>query len=140
MSQKFDPVACLQTCYGRWHETKGGCVDEWMDILADEMEFLSLAMGRDQSVSFTAPKVGKSEVRKYFDGLVSDWAMQHYTVDEMISQGDTVCVVCSTGWTNKRTGKSIDTPKVDVWKFKDGKAVRFFEYYDTAALLEAATP
>ena len=30
-------------------------------------------------------------------------------------------------------------PKVDFWQFEDGKAVAFFEYYDTAGLISGAT-
>ena len=44
----------------------------------------------------------------------------------------------STPWRNVRTGRRAETPKVDVWRFPDGKAVEFFEYYDTAKLAEAA--
>ncbi len=47
-------------------------------------------------------------------------------------------VICSTGWRSKATGKSIDTPKVDVWRVRDGNIVAFFEYYDTAAVAQDA--
>ena len=66
--------------------------------------------------------------------------MVHYTIDQYVEQDDVVCAIGSTSWTNKQTGKTIDTPKVDVWRFKDGKAVAFFEYYDTAALRDASEP
>jgi len=45
----------------------------------------------------------------------------------------------STAWRHKRTGKVADTPKVDFWRFRDGKAVEFYEYYDTAAVFAAAS-
>jgi len=66
--------------------------------------------------------------------------MDHYTVDRYICQDDTVVVICSTAWRNRATGKRFDTPKVDVWRFKDGEVVSFFEYYDTASVGEAAAP
>jgi ketosteroid isomerase-like protein len=32
------------------------------------------------------------------------------------------------------------TPKADFWTFRNGKAVEFHEFYDTAALIAAAKP
>ena len=45
----------------------------------------------------------------------------------------------STAWINKKTGKKAETPKVDFWRFRDGKAVEFYEYFDTACVAAAAT-
>jgi len=128
----------LKRGYAKWHESKGGSVDDWMEIFDDQIEFRSLAMGRQDASIFTAPRSSKDEVRGYFDGLVAEWDMIHYTVDRYIEQDGSICAVGSTAWTNKRTGKIVETPKVDVWRFENGKAVSFFEYYDTAALFAAA--
>ena len=35
-------------------------------------------------------------------------------------------------WRYKRTGKVVSTHKADSWRLADGKAVEYFEYYDTA--------
>jgi ketosteroid isomerase-like protein len=64
--------------------------------------------------------------------------MIYYKVDEFIADGDAVVARGSCAWTNKRTGKRAETPKVDFWRFKDGKAVEFYEYFDTAAAAAAA--
>ena len=139
MSEQDQNTELLKRYYAKWHETKGGSVDDWMEILADDIDFRSLAMGRAETAAFTAPCCTKADVKGYFDGLLGEWDMIHYTVDQYVAQGDTVCAIGSTAWTNKATGKSVETPKVDVWRFKDGKAVAFFEYYDTAALMAGAT-
>ena len=48
------------------------------------------------------------------------------------------------GWgdkvANKETGKAFETPKIDIWRFRDGRAIEFFEHYDTAQILDAAKP
>ena len=77
-------------------------------------------------------------MKAYFDGLLTDWTMVHYTVDEYIAQGDTVVARGACAWTNKTTGKIAETPKVDFWRFRDGKAVEFYEYFDTACVAAAA--
>ncbi len=138
-SQAEANKALLETTYRRWHETKGGCLDELIGIFADEIKFGSLAEGAPPA-TFTAFAVGPHEMRHYFSQLLGGWSMVHYTVDYMIADGDRVAVVGSTAWTSKQTGKSVDTPKVDIWRFKDGRAVEFYEYYDTAKLFAAATP
>jgi len=75
---------------------------------------------------------------QYLEGLKADWSMEHYTVDDYVVDGDRICAFGSTAWTNKNTGKRIDTPKLDYIKFKDGKIVFFFEFYDTAGLIAGA--
>ena len=90
-------------------------------------------------LNFAAQYNNDVELRGYFNGLLSEWSMKHYTVDEYIAQGDVVVARGSCAWTHKKTGKLCETPKLDYWRFKDGKAVEFYEYFDTAAAAAAAT-
>jgi ketosteroid isomerase-like protein len=108
-----------------------------MTICDDNINFGSLAQAPPE-MAFAATYSNRQALRGYFDGLLADWEMLHYTVDEFVAQGDTVFMRGSTAWRNKRTGKSVDTPKVDFWRFRDGKAVEFYEYYDTARVIAAA--
>lgn len=138
MSDTEQNVELLRHCYTQWDATKGGSTQDWMSILADEVDFRSLAMAAHPSANFTAPLTAKSDVAQYFEGLLSQWQMIHYTVEDYVAQDDKVCAIATTAWTFKSTGKTIETPKVDVWRFKDEKAVAFFEFYDTALLFSAA--
>jgi uncharacterized protein len=128
----------LTRAYKRWHETKGGSVNEWMDIIDDSISFGSLAEGKTMA-PFTARVQGKQQLMGYFTGLVGGWTMLHFTTANFITEGDWVVMVGSTAWRNKATGKTFETPKVDVWRMRDGRAVEFYEFYDTAGLKEAAT-
>ena len=132
-------VAVLKDAYARWHDSKGSSVDHWFDFMAEDFRFGSLARGAPQ-MAFATTYDGRHTLRGYFDGLLSEWEMIHYTVDEYVAQGEAVFVRGSTGWRNKRTGCVADTPKVDFWRFRDGKAVEFFDYYDTAHVFAAACP
>jgi ketosteroid isomerase-like protein len=137
MSHEAQNVEILRDAYARWHDSRGGSVDHWMDVVADDIQFGSLARGA-QEMQFATTYSNRDALRGYFEGLLSDWEMIHYTVDEYIAQGDTVVARGSTAWRNKRTGREADTPKVDFWRFRDGKAVEFYEYYDTACIFAAA--
>jgi uncharacterized protein len=128
----------LIKAYKRWHETKGGSVNEWMEIIDDSISFGSLAEGQAMA-PFTARVQGKQKLAGYFAGLVGGWTMLHFTPRQFIAEGDWVVMVGSTGWTNKSTGKTFETPKVDVWRLREGKAVEFYEWYDTAGLAKAAS-
>jgi hypothetical protein len=40
------------------------------------------------------------------------------------------------GLRNKKAGKVRETPKVDVWRFRDGRAIELYEYFDTTKLIQ----
>jgi len=131
-------VAILKEAYARWHDSKGNSVDHWMGLVADDIKFGSLAQGAPE-VAFLRDYSNRNALRSYFDALLSEWEMIHYTVGEFVAQGETVVMRGTMAWRNKRTGKQVETPKIDFWRFRGGKAVEFYEYYDTARTIAAAS-
>lgn len=124
----------LKHAFMRWNDTKGKSTDHWLGILADEVDFRSLADGHS-SLEFTSRRRSRDEVAEYMNGLNDQLEMIHYTVKFYVAEGDRVVAVGSTAWRNRSTGKTFDTPKADVVRFKDGKIVAFYEFYDTAMVL-----
>jgi ketosteroid isomerase-like protein len=51
---------------------------------------------------------------------------------ELVTEGSTVVALGEYSGSYKATGKSFRAPFAHVWKFKDGKAVSFHQYTDTA--------
>ena len=139
MNSPESNVAALKEAYQQWHETKGRSVQVWLDLMADDVKIRSLAGGQP-GAPFTIAANSKQDVRRYFDGLLADWRMNHYTTGRFIAEGDRVAMLGSTAWVNRTTGREVDTPKADFWTFRDGKIVEFHELYDTAALIAAAQP
>ena len=129
----------LKTAYTKWHDTRGGSVDHWLSLMADEIDFRSLADG-EGGLNFTKQVESRADMDRYFSGLSEGMEMVNYKVSQYVAEGETVVVVGSTSWRVKATGKVFDTPKVDVVRFEDGKIVAFFEYYDTAKILAAMSP
>ena len=74
------------------------------------------------------------------ESLMRDWEMVSHTMNDFIAQDDRVAVIGRAVWRHKGTGKVADTRKVDIWRFRDGKAVDYAEFYDTARAFAAATP
>ncbi|MFB6451626.1 nuclear transport factor 2 family protein [Bradyrhizobium tunisiense] len=132
-------VALLKDAYREWNDSKGLNVDYWFDnVIGPQIKFDSVPRGAEP-MPFAKRYDDRAELRGYFDGLLADWSMQYFTMNEYVAQGDTVVARGECAWTNKRTGKVAKTPKVDFWKFKDGKAVEYHEFFDTASVVAAAT-
>lgn len=136
MSDEAQNVAVLKQAYANWSGSKGGNVDEWMSIMAENIRFGSIAQGGHGAPYLTAYQ-SRDALGAYFHGLLRDWEMIDYAAHEYIAQGDRVVMLGHCTWRFKSNGKVVSTPKADAWRFTDGKAVEFYEYYDTAQLRDA---
>ncbi|HEY7747466.1 MAG TPA: nuclear transport factor 2 family protein [Aestuariivirgaceae bacterium] len=130
-------VALLKGIYKRWGETKGGNVGEILSLLADDVVWRSIANGL-HGLNFAKEPLTKPNVRGYFESLSNDWELVFFDVERIIAQNHTVVVVAECSFRHRRTGKSFMSPKVDIWDFKRGKVVGFFEYFDTASAIRSA--
>ena len=135
MSEQDTNVAIVRGAYEAWHESKGDA-SIWIDLLADEVSWGSLADGRP-GMEFTKPRASRNEVIGYFEGLAKDWSMNAYHVNEFVAQGQRVVALCECSWTHRGTGKTVTIPKVDVLLLEQGKITQFMEFYDTHAVLAA---
>jgi uncharacterized protein len=136
MSQEADNVALLKRCYQKWSDSRGGSVDDWMAVCADNIKFGSIAEGPSK-VEYLTAYSRRDALATYFEGLKRDWEMIEYVTEHFIAQGDRVVMLGRCSWRFKKTGKVVSTPKADSWRFADGKAVEYYEYYDTAKLRDA---
>lgn len=131
-------IETLKRCYAAWHDTRGGSVDAWLEIVSDDFSLRSMAGGR-AGAEFTAARNSRDELAGYLSSLTEAWEMEYYHVDRYIADDEIIVVLGSTSWINKSTGKRAESQKADFWTFRDGKAVSFIEFYDSCALVEAGT-
>jgi uncharacterized protein len=136
MSQEAQNVSILKKAYADWAGSKGGSADQWTAIFADNFKFGSMAQGGYGAAYLTAYQ-SRNELAQYFAGLARDWEMIEFVTEHFIAQDDRVVMLGHCSWRFKSTGKVVATPKADSWRFADGKAIEFYEYYDTAKLREA---
>jgi uncharacterized protein len=136
MSDEERNVAILKQAYKSWGETLGASVDAWMKICSEKIEFGSLAQAPAGAQYFTEYG-SRDALKEYFAGLERDWQMIEYVAEHFVAQGDRVVMLGRCGWRYKKTGKVVWTKKADSWRFADGKAIEYFEYYDTAQVLAA---
>ncbi len=129
-------VALLAQGYARWIETKGDCVDEMLDLLADEVEMRTV-LTPEIPDELAKVHVSKSEAETYFRTLVAQWEMISYEVDRFIADQDDIVMVGRCHWRRRDTGKEVNSPKVDIWHFENGKATSFLEMFDSLAFARA---
>jgi ketosteroid isomerase-like protein len=84
------------------------------------------------------PYVGPEGVASgVFQRLVDEWEYWHLKVDELLDAGDSVVALGRYRAQNKETAREIDAQFVHVWRLRDGKAVGFQQYADTAQVAAA---
>ncbi len=136
MSDASHNVELLKKAYGNWAKTKGGCADDWLGLCAENIAFGSLAQGPAGANYLTAFQQ-RDMLKEYFAGLARDWEMLDFVAEHFVAQDDRVVMLGRCTWKFKKTGKIVETPKADSWRFKDGKAVEFYEFYDTGQVQAA---
>jgi hypothetical protein len=73
-----------------------------------------------------------------FDPLGAEWWEDFKAdPDEVIGLGDDVVVLGRYTARAKTTGTPLDVPFAHVWRFRDGRAVRFHQFTDTRGWVEA---
>ena len=130
-------VEILRRAYALWNDTKADSVAQWLDLIADDVKWRSIADGA-AGMEFTGECNNKAAVQRYFAELGSQWAMNYYTVHEFIAQGDRVVMVGRCGWKNRKTGATLDTPKIDIIRMRDSRIAEFFELTRRESGAEAA--
>ena len=107
--------------------------------MADDVTMRSVTAGA-AGMDFTKANHGKAEAVQYFAGLAADWEMIHFTAEDFIVEGDRVVVLSTCGFRYRKTGKVAESPKADVFRFRDGQIIEFFEFFDSARALAATRP
>ncbi|MCJ8156454.1 nuclear transport factor 2 family protein [Sphingomonas sp. LaA6.9] len=136
----------VRHAYARWHESRGATADLFLDMMAPDIEMYTV-MAPDTPSPIAGANVGIDAARVYFDALAQDWEMIGFPTEQVVGDGDTVVWIGSCHWRYRPSGEEVETPKVDIWRFRDGKAVRLLEMFDSLAfarttglILDPATP
>lgn len=133
-------VEKLKAAYKLWHESGGQDASKWVELSADDISMFSLAQGATPEMEFSRPASGPGTLARYLEALQRDWQLLEMIPEEFVAQNDRVVMIGSGKVRFRRSGKVASSPLVHFWRFKDGKAVEFREYYDTAGAFAAATP
>ena len=132
-------IAILKDAYAAWDACKGSDHTVWSRLVAPAFLMHSLAQGVPP-LEFTARICCPADLDRYFEGLARDWSMNFFRIDRYVAQGNMVVAIGECSFTNRHTGKTVTTPKLDTFKFLNGQIVEVSELYDSAKVFSAATP
>ncbi|MEM6706692.1 MAG: nuclear transport factor 2 family protein [Acidobacteriota bacterium] len=130
-------LQAVRDAYAQWERSAGTDSTPWLDLMADDVKFLSLG-GGEPPLEFSEDRTGKEGVKSYFAELTKDWELLEWKVNELVYRGETLVALSDVRWQSRHNGSVVATPKADVMHFRDGKVIRFQEFFDTAAAHAAA--
>lgn len=87
---------------------------------------------------FTGIRHGIEDIEGFFAGIAREHANPNLLMTEFVSSGDSVAAFGRYQATLKKTGVPVDTPVGHLFKFRDGKVVRYVNMLNTAAFVSAA--
>lgn len=129
-------LAALERAYARWSETKGGSAAEILALFADEVEMRTV-LTPEIPDELAKVHFRRNEAEDYFRALAEEWEMIAYDVDRFIADRDDIVMVGRCHWRHRASGREVDSPKVDIWHFENGKATSFLEMFDSLAFARA---
>ena len=133
------PLAKLELAYRNWRESKGGNLEEVLDLFDDQIEMHSVLEEPKLNHELARVQRSRDDTRNYFRELLDNWEMIDFPQEKIVADGDTVVWIGRCHWKNKHDQSELNTPKIDVWTFRNGKAVRFFEMFDSLGFARAAS-
>lgn len=102
-------------------------------VLADDVSWTE-----SEGFPYAGTYVGPDAVRDgVFARLGSEWDPFVLDIDELIDGGDTVVGIGTYSGTYRATGKAMRARVAHVWKLRDGKAVSFEQFVDSASVAKA---
>ena len=75
---------------------------------------------------------GKGTVPNFFAAIAGAGDVTAFVPKEFIAQGNTVVSLGEFGFKVRATGKSVLTPWVFIWKFREGQVYDYEQFHDPA--------
>jgi len=109
---------------------KQGRIDTLLSLMSDN---ISWTCRRLKAFPFGGHKVGLRAVGEFFVTLNNLQESLAFDIHEMIAAGDRVVALGNYNWRVRHTKREFTSDFAHVWTIRDGKAIVFHEYMDTAA-------
>jgi len=129
----------LKHAYQAWHDTKGGSIDVWGELMADSFEFRSPKPDHE-SLAFSRATYSREDAKKRLAAIFDEWTMEHFSPNTWVDGGDTIAMFGTCGYRNRKTGKVAECLIASMWVFEGDRAVATTEVFDSAVAVAAATP
>ncbi len=119
----------IRAAYAHWQETLGQDAEPFFALMDERVEMGSV-LGPSDLDALAEDHRGLAGVRAYFDALAANWGgeMIDFPTERVVE--DRATRWCGSAAAAGATGTPhvvVSTPKVDIWTFREGRAVQFFE-------------
>ncbi len=123
-------VTALRTGYAAFASRD---VPEVLALLDPDVKWIETSGG-----PFAGNFVGPEDVAAgVFARIAVEWSEFHVEPDEYVASGDTVAVLGTYRGTYRATGKAVSARFVHMYRFRDGRVIRYECVGDTAMLNSA---
>ena len=126
-----DNVAAAQRGYEYF---MSGDIPSLVNIFADDVVW---ALPKIENVPFSGKHTGRAAVAEFFRLVGENQEALSFNRESFVAQGEKVVVLGNYVWKVKATGREFSGDFAHVFTFRDGKAVAFNEFLDSAALAAA---
>lgn len=127
----------LAAAYDEWGVSKGTTPASFFDLMDQAIEFHSVLSREFPADPVSGPFSGKAAVIGYWTALAESWEMLFSKTEAIVADGDKVVWVGRVHWRHRRTLRTLETPKIDVWTVWQDRAIRYYEMVDSAAYARA---
>lgn len=124
-----DLIRSLYAAFGR------GDVKSILDALDPSIEWLS--NGDARIIPWGGRRGGLSGAASFFEALADNLDFEAFEPRDYFEDGDTVVVLGRTRARVKSGGGVFDSDWAHVFSFKNGRLLRFREFYDTKSIADA---
>jgi uncharacterized protein len=131
MSEK-ENVELIQAAYKAFEL---GAIPDILDKLHEDVEWI--LPGSSTGIRLMGHRRGRAQVAEFFASLAEDEEALQFEVRRFIAQDDMVIVLGHYEWRVRATGKTAESDFVHAYTVRADKVVRFQEYTDTAAFVDA---
>ena len=113
---------------------KTGNIEALLNLMSDDIFWTLPEM---ENVPFSGKRTGRASVAEFFATVGASQESLRFEPREFIAEGDRVVSLGNYEWRVKATSREFSGDFAHVWTIRDGKAVAFHEYTDTAACADA---
>ena len=112
-----------------------GDIASILNMMADDVSWF--LPGPKDVIPFVGQRRGRQQVADFFSKLAEMQDVERFEPQEFVAQGDVVVALGHYKWRVKSTSRSFESDWAHVFTIRNGKVVKFHEYYDTNAGVEA---
>ena len=117
-----------------YNNFKSGDIEALLNLMSDDIAWTLPEM---EGVPFAGARTGRVSVGEFFQSVGASQDVVTFEPRELIAEGDRVIALGSYSWRVKSNNREFTSDFAHAWTIRDGKAIAFQEYMDTAACRDA---